>query len=127
MELILNRRKRVKRDIKLNDLWYIVDNSIPAEPQLVRKEFQTKALAQKYIELLMLSRWVYEVISGRKANKYDLKFIRWGEQHLPRGIYANRSIPLYLRSGQEKKRYRARLRKANARNKSKLIKAEKWA
>lgn len=125
MKLILNRKKRIKRDIKLSEFWYIVDNTIPIEPRLVRKEFKREELAKDFIKKLRLSGWYYDIIPGNKAIKYKLNFIDWGEQTLPRVYVKDYIYPEHIKGYQQRKSFRNAHRLKNKRFKANLIKKAK--
>lgn len=105
-----SRRRRMSRSILLPEFWYIVDNSIPIYPKLIRKEFDTEDQAKFFIKQMFLSTGIYDLIDGPTAIKYELRFYRPGRQNLPTVRKKDYEIP-YSLSWQEKKNMRKKLRR----------------
>jgi len=105
-----SRRRRMSRSILLPEFWYIVDNSIPIFPKLIRKEFDTEDQAKYFLKQMFLSTFIYDIITGPYAIECELRFYRPGRQNLPTIRKKDYEIP-YSMSWQEKKNMRKRLRR----------------
>ena len=64
--------------------YYIVSNLIPYQPRLLTTAFASKKQAENFLRFQELSSRYYDIISGRWAIAYDLKFTNEWWRHKTR-------------------------------------------